>query len=156
MKTYGFDIDGVISRIFPKFVPRKIMQIIWHYLFEMKWLWRLYNQRFRRADEKICEIMVEVKSRGHKIIIVSGNPEWRRPEIEEWLERKNVPYDKLFLAPAGTANVASWKRDTLEKENCLYFLDDVADVVVCINRAEKCRAIWYRGQSAKEILNMIT
>jgi uncharacterized HAD superfamily protein len=154
LKVYGFDIDGVISNI-AWFVPSRILQIVFHFIFEVKFFWKLYNQYFRKVNGKIYRVMAEVKKRGHKIIIVSGNPEWRRPEIEEWLERKNVPYDKLFLAPAGTTNVAGWKRDTLEKENCLYFLDDVVDVVACINRAEKCRAIWYQRQLAKEILKIL-
>lgn len=159
MKTYGFDIDGVIARM-PWFAPTRKLQRMAHYLFEKRFIWKLYNRYWRMGNSEVFKAMRELARRGVRIVIISGNPEWRREGLEAWFKKRCIPYDRMILAPSVDTDVKFWKSEIVEKEGCDYYLEDRPEIVAYINKRTfvgggKCRAICYRGQRSDEILKVL-
>lgn len=52
--------------------------------------------------EHVVETVQAYKAFGFKIVIMSGRDEVSREATERWLRRYNVPFDDLFMRPAGS------------------------------------------------------
>ena len=61
------------------------------------------------------ELVESMRARGYKIVFMTGRPEKYWDETVDWLERKNIVYDELYMRPL-RASVP----DALVKKNIYY------------------------------------
>ena len=83
----------------------------------------------------VADVVKTYKEKGILVIIVSGRDDFCQTDTETWLKCNDIPYDKLFMRPAGDR-----RKDTILKKeiydthikgkyNILFVLDDRAKVV---------------------------
>lgn len=142
--NYGFDIDGVISNgpLGLNFLGRKFEPIV-HQLLKLTFLRQIYNKLFRKVNQEIKEIIINLKKDGHKIIIISSINENYWEEMCVWLIENGVLFDKLILRKDIKIKGREYKRRMIEKEKCNYHLDDRKVIVDYINKKTSCLAALY-------------
>lgn len=95
-KAVIFDIDGTLAD------SRHRLQ----YLEQQPKQWdRFFSEAIK--DKYIPAVYNEYKKykkAGHKIIILTGRPENQRALTEEWLHKKDIQYDKLYMCPNKLTN----------------------------------------------------
>ena len=149
-KIYGFDIDGVIAKI-P--FGRKLGNFIWPifvFLSKFRIVRVIYDNFFRRPNWEIIRVIQYLKGKGFPVYIVSGNPEYYRKELENWLKKYDIFYEKLYLWP-GKTDMLSWKRDKICELGICYYIDDLAEVIEPIT-SKGVNALQYKNQKAEEII----
>ncbi|MBA3488358.1 MAG: polynucleotide kinase [Longispora sp.] len=63
-------------------------------------------------NEAVVELAQTIARAGlHRIIVMSGRDEVCRAETEQWLREQNVPFDELYMRPAGDG-----RKDSIVKE----------------------------------------
>ena len=112
------DLDGTVAHMNGKRGPFE-----WH------------NVGVDDPDLSMIKVLQAWSDSGKKVIAVSGRDGSCREETEDWLRKHNVPFDKLFMRPAGDFRKDSLiKAEIYEKElkgkyNIIMIYDDRDQVV---------------------------
>lgn len=95
-KAVIFDIDGTLAD------SRHRLQ----YLEQQPKQWdKFFSESIK--DKYIPAVYNEYKKykkAGHKIIILTGRPETQRALTEEWLHKKDIQYNELYMCPNKLTN----------------------------------------------------
>ncbi|MGC9049029.1 MAG: hypothetical protein ACP5IX_02330 [Patescibacteria group bacterium] len=149
MKAVGFDLDGVICKIpIPRVifgipVPRRLFRTLTivsyffsYFLMVIPQIRFAYDKFFRRTDENIINLIKDLKAKGVKIYIITGNRVFYQRGLEIWLKRKKIPYDRIvcFCSSSGLT-VAQWKAKMAQELKVDLFVEDLASAVVHLRRA---------------------
>ena len=92
--AYIFDIDGTISRMSNR----------------SPFDWDKVDRD--HVNEPVVEVLKDCKARGYDILLVSGRDEASRELTIEWLDFYGIPFDALYMRPAG-----SFQKDTSIKRD---------------------------------------
>jgi uncharacterized HAD superfamily protein len=120
----GVDLDGTISRIG-----------FWNPSLKLPWwlfVFLLPITILTRPDKRATRKMSEIKSWGHKIVIVSARPPWMKALTSCWLRFHRVPFDEVFCVGFGKGT-GKRKLEVIKKEGIKYFFDDNKRMVEFLN-----------------------
>ena len=92
--AYIFDIDGTIARMCNR----------------SPFDWDKVDRD--HVNEPVVEVLKDCKARGYDILLVSGRDEASRKLTVEWLDFYGIPFDALYMRPAG-----SFQKDTIIKKD---------------------------------------
>ncbi|MEK7574403.1 MAG: hypothetical protein AAB514_02645 [Patescibacteria group bacterium] len=155
MIVFGTDLDGVKSLL-----PFNCKQTtltrngeIFFYSLQRYWfLQRVYNSYFRKPNPEIKKFMEYLLEKGVRSVVISASNEAYRKELERWLMRIGY-FGDLILKENFEEDSVEYKKRVVPA-NCDFYLDDKKEMVQAINDAGngKCRAILYRGQTSRELL----
>lgn len=129
----GFDVDGVISK-----VPLRLKRLIgfsgkwWNRLLSTS-LGRFFYDKFRYIDKETRDVLYQLRDNGHQIIIATYVFEKYRGEVEKWLRKNEVPFDKLLLAEEKESPL-EFKVRAILSEGCDYFVEDQSTLAQNISR----------------------
>jgi len=126
-KTIIVDLDGTLADVA-------------HRLHHVRGLGRKDWKSFFRAmdqdplNEWCRELMRGMRALGHEVAIVSGRPGDYADVIRTWLERHEIPYDRMHTRRAGDFRPDTVvKKEILDaefrKEDILFVVDDRQSVV---------------------------
>lgn len=123
MLTYGFDIDGVITRI--KLLSElefRIARILWRprQVWEILFCFSL----FFPISRTVRVFIQELYNQGYKIIIVSLRPYFLFYLTEKWLRLNKIPYHYLILNTTRTIDPVEFKSRVIQKFGIDYFFDN--------------------------------
>ncbi len=84
----------------------------------------------------VARVLRQLKAGGERIVLCSGRPAGWSAQTEDWLNRNDLPFDGIYLRPAGTDEMSDpdVKRDLLAQMRADGFdpwivFDDRASVV---------------------------
>ena len=120
----GIDLDGTVSRIG-----------FWNPSLKLPWwlfVFLLPAVILMKPDKKAVRKIREMKSLGHKTIIVSARPPWVRAITVWWLKSNLIPFDEVFCVGFGKGT-GSRKLAVVRKERIQYFFDDNKRMVEFLN-----------------------
>jgi len=159
LRKIGIDIDGVICiipNIFRKFLRYRFFRELVRYLIVIPQFRQFYDYYLREVNVEIKRFISYLQENGWEIHIISANYEGYRRELEKWLKRNKIYYDKMFLYSSSThKNAKDWKAYICKKLNVDYFVDDVSAFVRAVEKKTKTKTILYRRQKFEELIKMI-
>ncbi len=148
----GFDVDGVIAK-----APLRLDKLLrggegeWNRLLSTS-LGRFLYANLRFVDKGTREVLCQLQAYGQLIIIATYAFEKHRGEVEKWLKRKEVPFDKLILAREMESSLEFKVRAILEQK-CDYFVEDQPTLARNISLAVPAvRVICYKRKEDLSIL----
>jgi hydroxymethylpyrimidine pyrophosphatase-like HAD family hydrolase len=149
----GFDLDGVIT-----FVPTKNSKL----MFVSYWLmvipqFRIFYDKFiRRINPEIEKLIKYLIQKKVKIFIITGNTVGYQKDLEKWLKRHGLPYDRIFCYHSGYGlSRAEWKAKIIRENKVDYFFDDLFLFVEKIRKETEAKVIHYCGQTFEELKELI-
>ena len=84
------------------------------------------------------ELLEAMKGKGHRIILVTGRAETYREDTVNWLERKKIPYDELYMNPdKGVVKDYDFKKTVYEN-----FIRDRIDVLFVVEDRSRVVDMW--------------
>lgn len=123
MPTYGFDIDGILTRVkllsgIELFILRIVQrpQGIWKVLFSLS--------LFLPVDKAVKVFIQKLYRKGHRIIIVSARPQFLFELTKRWLRKNEIPCHHLVLNTSRQVSSVEFKRQTIEEFRIDYFFDN--------------------------------
>jgi uncharacterized HAD superfamily protein len=120
----GVDLDGTVSRIG-----------FWNPSLKLPWwlfVFLLPITMLMKPDKGAARKIKEMKSQGHKIMIVSARPPWMTALTSWWLRFHRVPFDEVFCVGFGKGT-GKRKLEVIKKEGIEYFFDDSKRMVGFLN-----------------------
>lgn len=139
--NYGFDIDGTLCTIdsaleaFNKITKREITlptMLSYHFaeIYNLSKeeeisIWKEQTKDIILNSEpnvKIVDYLKSLKSKGHKITIVTARPVEYLGVTKYWLEKQGIKYDALYMGQSD-------KFDVLHSEKVVQFLDDKGELI---------------------------
>ncbi len=126
MKTIIIDLDGTLADVGHRL----------HHLEGKKKKWGKFfaSMHLDPVNEWCRELLLAMKSRGHKISLVSGRPSDYKEVVEKWLQDNKIPYDELLMRKEGDFRADNIvKKEILDahfhKDDILFVVDDRESVV---------------------------
>jgi len=116
----GFDLDGFISkkRLFNPSLPLpQCMCILLAPIFLLV-----------KPNLSVISILKSIKLMGHEIIIISARSNYVFNLTKKWLEKNNVPFEKLICVGIGKGTKER-KLEAIQREKAVFFFDDNERVV---------------------------
>lgn len=103
------DVDGTLAEFQPERVKDWVLgeEKHWDPFFEF--------MASARPIEPVRKLVRLLKQQGQSILICSGRPDSHRQQTIDWLVHNEIPFDDLFLRPAG----ADALKDEVVKANLL-------------------------------------
>lgn len=89
-------------------------------------------------DENVSDLMYLFYDAGYKIIIVSGREDVCREATEEWLDKKSVRYDRLYMRAAGDHR----KDSIIKKEIFDMYINPIFDVRFVLDDRNQVVEMW--------------
>lgn len=156
-KVIGFDVDGVIART-PFRSERlllKFRESIWNELLNTQFGKFLY-QKIRFVDKEVQKVLYQLRAGNHCIVIATYFFEERRREVEKWLSKNQVFFDKLVL-PKNGESPSEFKGRIIREEKCQFFVEDKLAIIKELRRLPLpgVTVIRYRGRGDLKILRCI-
>jgi len=128
----GIDLDGVLTNI----PLRTKLKLPW---------WLGLWLAFVPVNQKMLSILKKWRKNNCRIIIISGRPEGLLKITQQWLEKNQVPYDKIFLNNGKQKE--EQKLEIIKREGVSVFFED--DPLVFNFLTRKCP--WLKIFSPKQI-----
>ena len=130
MKALIIDLDGTIANN----THRQ------HYIEGDKKDWQSFNAAHvgDTLNTWCAEIMTNMGLNNYRIIIVSGRSDEFRNSTIQWLEYNTVPYDELYMRPAG-----DHRKDSVVKEEIYRsIIAPNYEVLFCIDDRQQVVDMW--------------
>jgi len=105
----GIDLDGVLTNI----PLRTKLKLPW---------WLGLWLAFVPVNQKMLSILKKWRKNNCRIIIISGRPEGLLKITQQWLEKNQVPYDKIFLNNGKQKE--EQKLEIIKREGVSVFFED--------------------------------
>lgn len=124
----GFDVDGVIAK-----APLGLHRLLgnsprgWNILLKTP-LGTLVYRRLRFVNKDIKELICDLHSEGHKIVIVTYALNDGQRKATEWLKKQGVPFDKI-IAPKEKEDPLGFKIRAISEEGCDFYVEDQLSLV---------------------------
>jgi uncharacterized HAD superfamily protein len=102
-----------------------------HYVRTKPKNWKLFNESMKDDPPypDIIWLVKTLKAAGNRIIICTGRTEDFRDVTVEWLKRHDVPYDALYMRPAG-----DYRDDSIVKLELVQWMrDDGFDPTIALD-----------------------
>lgn len=112
--TVIVDVDGTLAQFNPEEVRAWVLGD------EKQWDPFFAHMAEAERIEPVYRLVMMLKQQGQKIVICSGRPDTHREQTLDWLIRREIPFDAVFLRKAG---------DDLEKDEVVKarLLDEIRD-----------------------------
>ena len=138
----GFDVDGIIAK-----APLRVDKLLrywgrgWNRLLSTS-IGKLLYRQLRCVDTSTKKVVCRLRAEGYQIVIATYVLEKHRGEVEGWLTKNQVPFDRLVLAKEMETSL-SFKVRVIKEERCEYFVEDQDQLALAL-RVSEGRIIHYR------------
>ncbi|WP_249977754.1 HAD family acid phosphatase [Vreelandella olivaria] len=93
------DVDGTLA----EFHPHQVSD--WVLGSQKQWDPFFAHMAEAPVIEAVAKLVNILKAQGQQIVICSGRPDSHREHTRRWLERHTIPFDAMYLRPAGDDHV---------------------------------------------------
>ncbi len=152
----GFDVDGVIAK-----APLGLHNLLrecqkgWNLLLKTP-LGTLVYRKLRFADEEVKELMRQLHSRGHPIVIISYALGDGSKKAKEWLVENEVSFNQIAVPKKGESPLEFKARAILEYHCDFYVEDQLTLVEGILKKIPGVRVIHYRNKEDLSVLKELS